>query len=419
MTYEDKIISRLVPVTMAVLALAVLWFYWPVLTKLFGDLAENEDYSFGLLLPLVSGYIIYLKLPQLRTYLWRPSWLGLGFIALGFALYIVGELGADLYVPRVSGLIVITGLLFLMGGWGLVRLLGFPLFLLLLMFPLPGLLTKQLTMPLQLISSRLATAMLQMVGIPAFCQGNVIDLGVRQMQMVEACSGLRYILALLALGVIFCYFFQRRLWKILLLFVVLIPSAIVANAFRVMAMGIIPALQVPGFWHAFSGWLIFVFCLGILSLINWICNKIQPLSALPPEQLAAPDPAPRARPGNNVLPGPRPGPGRPGRARCHPGGPGSGGGVGAEFRPLPHGTGALAGTGGLYRPGNGQGHQIRCPPERRIQPSRSTPDFLMDRLLRDPEKGRRVCALAQTLSYRGWLDPIKHRHHADQPEYAG
>ena len=180
-----------------------------------------------------------------------------------------------------------------MGGWRLVRLLLFPLFLLVLMFPLPGLLTKQLTMPLQLISSRLATAMLQMVGIPAFCQGNVIDLGVRQMQVVEACSGLRYILSLFALGVIFCYFFQRRLWKILLLLIVLIPSAIVANAFRVMGMGIFPALQQPGFWHAFSGWLIFVFCLGILSLINWILNKIQPLSPIPPDPFAPPAPAPR------------------------------------------------------------------------------------------------------------------------------
>jgi exosortase D (VPLPA-CTERM-specific) len=293
MANENMLSSRLIPATMAVLALAVLWFYWPVLTKLFGDLAENEDYSFGLLLPLVSGYIVYLKLPQIRSYLWRPSWLGLLCIAVGLALYLVGELGADLYVPRVSFVIVITGLLFLMGGWGLVRLLGFPLFLLILMFPLPGLLTKQLTLPLQLISSRLATAMLQLVGIPAFCQGNVIDLGVRQMQMVEACSGLRYILALLALGVVFGYFFQRRLWKILLLFLVLIPSAIVANAFRVMAMGIIPALQVPGFWHAFSGWLIFVFCLAILSLINWICNRIQPLPDLPPAPFTPPDPAPR------------------------------------------------------------------------------------------------------------------------------
>ena len=293
MADKDKVLNRLIPVTMAVLALAVLWFYWPVLAKLFVDLAENEDYSFGLLLPLVSGYIVYLKWPQIRSYLWRPSWLGLLCLAAGFALYIVGELGADLYIPRVSFVIVITGLLFLMGGWGLVRLLGFPLFLLILMFPLPGLLTKQLTMPLQLISSRLATTMLQMVGIPAFCQGNVIDLGVRQMQMVEACSGLRYILALFALGVIFCYFFQRRLWKILLLLMVLIPSAIVANALRVMAMGIVPALLLPGFWHAFSGWLIFVFCLGILSLINWILNKLQPLSPIPPDPFAPPIPAPK------------------------------------------------------------------------------------------------------------------------------
>ena len=170
-----------------------------------------------------------------------------------------------------------------MGGWRLVRLLLFPLFLLVVMVPLPEFATKQLTLPLQLISSRLATTMLQMVGIPAFCQGNVIDLGVRQMQVVEACSGLRYILALFALGVIFCYFFQRRLWKILLLLMVLIPSAIVANALRVMGMGIFPALQQPGFWHAFSGWLIFVFCLGILSLINWILNKIQPLAPIPPD----------------------------------------------------------------------------------------------------------------------------------------
>jgi exosortase D (VPLPA-CTERM-specific) len=291
MAYADKTCSRLIPITMAVLALAVVWFYWPVLTKLFGDLAENEDNSFGLLLPVVSGYIIYLKLPQLRTSLWRPSWLGLLFLVAGFGLYLVGELAADFYLPRLSLIMAITGLVFLMGGWGLVRLLLFPLFLLVLMLPLPEFANKQLTLPLQLVSSRLATTMLQIVGIPAFCQGNVIDLGVRQMQVVEACSGLRYILALFALGVIFCYFFQRRLWKILLLFVVLIPSAIVANAFRVMAMGIIPALQVPGFWHAFSGWLIFGFCLGILSLINWICNKIQPLTARPPDQLAPPNPA--------------------------------------------------------------------------------------------------------------------------------
>ena len=265
----------MIPVALTALVAAVIWFYLPILTKSIVDLASNEDYSFGLLLPLVSGYIVYLKRDQIRSQLWRPSYLGLILVVVGFGLYAMGELAADLYVPRVSFVVVLTGVLFLMGGWGLVRLLLFPLFLLVLMFPLPGLVIKQLTLPLQLISSRLATGMLQMVGIPAFCQGNVIDLGIRQMQVVEACSGLRYILTLFALGIIFCYFYQRRPWKIIILLAVVIPAAIVANAFRVMGMGIFPALQQEGFLHSFSGWLIFVFCLGILSVMNWMLNKIQ------------------------------------------------------------------------------------------------------------------------------------------------
>lgn len=275
MHQTNKGIGWLVPLTMVAVAIAVLWFYWPLLTKLIKHLAESDDYSYGLLLPCVSVYIVYRKLPHIRKFLWRPSSFGFLFLVFGFGLYILGELAADIYIPRFSFVVVLTGLLFLMGGWTLVQLLLFPLFLLILMIPLPGLVTKQLTLPLQLISSRLGTAFLQMVGIPAFRQGNVIDIGVRQMQIVEACSGLRYILALFALGVIFCYFYQRRPWKVIVLLTVLIPSAIVANAFRIMGMGIFPSLQVEGFWHAFSGWLIFIFCLGILGLVNWILNKIQ------------------------------------------------------------------------------------------------------------------------------------------------
>jgi len=290
MNQTDKKLEWLMPLTLATVALAVLWFYWPILENLFKQLAGSDDYSYGLLLPFVIGYIGYLKFPQIRKLLWHPSSLGFLFIILGFALYIFGELAADLYMPRFSFVVVISGLLFLAGGWILFRFLLFPLFLLVLMIPLPGLVMKQLTLPLQLVSSRLATTFLQIAGIPAFRQGNVIDLGVRQMQIVEACSGLRYILALFALGVIFCYFFQRRPWKIVVLLAVLIPSAIVANALRVTGMGIFPVLQVEGFWHAFSGWLIFIFCLGILGVINWLLNKIQsePPVEITPEVLSPP-----------------------------------------------------------------------------------------------------------------------------------
>ena len=258
-----------------ILTLSIILFYWPVLTRMINYLSTNDDYSYGLIIPLVSGYIVYQKWPQIKQMTWQPSWWGLLLIMGGLWLNIIGELAADLYVPRVSFVICLFGIAVLVGGWRLLRILIFPLFLLFLMIPLPDLITKALTLPLQLISSQLATGILQLIGIPVFRQGNIIDLGVRQMQIVDACSGLRYILALFALGVIFCYFYQRKPWKILILMIVLIPATILANAMRVAAMGLYPAL-LEGFWHAFSGWLIFIFCFGILAVVNYFLNRLSP-----------------------------------------------------------------------------------------------------------------------------------------------
>jgi exosortase D (VPLPA-CTERM-specific) len=275
------------PVTPLVLGglllLAVIWFFLPVLTSLFALLAESEDYSFGLLLPLVSAYIVYLKWPQIRNGLWRPSWLGLLIIAAGLILFAWGALTVSVFIPRLAFVMVMAGLLFLVGGWKFFRLLSFPVMLLLLMIPGPEGIMKQLTFPLQLISSNLAASLLQTVGIPVVRQGNVIDLGVRQLQVVQACSGLRYILSLLALGIIYCYFYQRSLWKAALLLLSLIPAAILANGIRVAAMGIFPALQ-EGFLHSFSGWLIFVFCFGLMGLLNWLLNYLQPQTAQAQEE---------------------------------------------------------------------------------------------------------------------------------------
>ncbi len=269
----------------SLLAIAVLWLYWPVLINLFTQLSTDEDFSYGLLLPLVSAYLVYLKWPELRCQSWRPSWLGLAVMALALGLYLGGKLAAEFYSTRVSFLIFMAGVLLLTGGWKILRLLAFPLFLLVLMLPLPSIVTSYVTLPLQLISSRLAAKFLRFLGYPLLLQGNVIDLGVRQLQVVAACSGLRYILSLLALGIIFCYFYQRSLWKAAILLVALVPSAILANALRVAGMGIYPALQ-EGFWHGFTGWLIFIFCFGFLALLNIGLNRLQPQAAPVPPSIA-------------------------------------------------------------------------------------------------------------------------------------
>ncbi len=252
-----------------ILIIGFLWIYFPILTNLFSELATNEDYSFGLLLPFVSGYIVYLKWPQLLAGPWRPSWLGLVFMALGLFLTLLGQLTVSVFIQRFSFLVALVGLIFVFGGWSRFKQLGFPLLLLVLMIPGPVTIMKQLTVPLQLTSSSLSASFLQMLGIPAVQQGNVIDLGLRQLQVVQACSGLRYILSLIALGIIYCYFYQRCLWKAALLIISLIPAAIGANALRLVAIGIFPALQ-EGFLHQFSGWLIFLLCFAFMGLLNWL-----------------------------------------------------------------------------------------------------------------------------------------------------
>ena len=260
---------------MALLVVGISLVYVPVLLNLISRLASDEDYSYGLLLPLVSAYVIYLKWPRIRHYQWEPSWWGAPLVILGFSLLFLAKLVADPYTPPLSFTVVVSGLLVLLGGWGIIGILWFPLLLLILMLPLPGIITNTLTFPLQLISSQLAASFLRALGIPLVLQGNVIDLGVRQLQVVSACSGLRYILALLALGIIFCYFYQRQFWKAVVLMIALVPAAILANSTRVAAMGLFPALQ-EGFWHSFSGWLIFLICFGFLGLINWLLDYLHP-----------------------------------------------------------------------------------------------------------------------------------------------
>lgn len=257
-----------------------LWLYGPVLMGLFTQLAADEDYSFGLLLPLVSAYLIYRKWPQIKSHAWRPSWLGLAVMVLGIGFYVAGRLGTGRFLARLSFVVFLAGLVSLLGGWGLLRLLSFPLLLLLLMLPPPLTLTSSLTLPLQLLSTKLAAGFLRLVGVPLLRQGNVIDLGDRQLQVVAACSGLRYILSLAALSCIYCYFFQRRPWKVAVLLGAAIPAAILANAFRVAGMGLFPVLQDPGFWHDFSGWVIFLGCFIFLALLDAGLNRLQPESPL-------------------------------------------------------------------------------------------------------------------------------------------
>lgn len=254
-----------------ILVLSVGFFYWPVLAKLIRKLASDDQYSFGLLLLACIPYIAFRQWPINAKLSGQTSWLGLIFLFFGFGLYLIGEVNTIVYLARISLVPLLAGMLVLSGGWRLLKLLSFPLLLLLIIIPLPDFLVNRLTLKLQLLSSLLAVKSLRLMGVVVNLHGNIIDLGHRQLQVVEACSGLGYLFSALALGCIFCYFYQRRPWKILLLLLSLVPFAITANALRLTLIALYPVFE-PGFWHQVIGLAIFLLCVVYLSFNNGLLD---------------------------------------------------------------------------------------------------------------------------------------------------
>ena len=246
--------------------------YWPLIQGLVQQWINNQDYSHGLVILPVTIYLIWQKRDELKSVGYAPDWRALLLLAVGSLVYILGELGAELFTTRLSMLILVVGFVWLLFGLKVVSILRFPLGFLFLMLPLPGFIYRNVTFPLQLISSRWSVELLQNLGIAAYREGNVIDLDFMVLQVVEACNGLRYILPLFSLGVLFSYFLQKTLWKRFVLVAATIPISVVANVFRIAGTGITAMYlgedAARGFFHDFSGWLVFVFCLGLFAVLN-------------------------------------------------------------------------------------------------------------------------------------------------------
>lgn len=238
----------------------------------------DENYGHGFFVPLISLYLIWQQRHRLREKRLQGSWWGVPVLLIGVGLYFIGELATLYVVVHLSLWVVLIGLtLAAIGGEGL-RIITFPLFYLLAMIPLPDFLYQGLSGWLQLVSSALGVGCLQVIGVTAFREGNVIDLGPIQLQVVEACSGLRYLFPLAALALICAYLFREKLWKRVLLFLSSFPIAIFLNGFRIGMTGLLVDLYgtqtAEGFFHSFSGWLLFVSSLLILFAEMWLLARI-------------------------------------------------------------------------------------------------------------------------------------------------
>lgn len=243
-----------------------------------GKWYRDENYGHGFFVPLISLYLIWLQ----RRPLWerglQGSWWGIPILLIGIGLYFIGELATLYVVVHFSLWVVLIGLTLAAIGWEGIKIIAFPLFYLLAMIPLPDFLYQGLSGWLQLISSALGVGCLQIIGVTAFRDGNVIDLGPIQLQVVEACSGLRYLFPLAALALICAYLFRERFWKRVVLFLSSFPIAIFLNGFRIGMTGLLVDLYgkqtAEGFFHSFSGWLLFVSSLLILFAEMWLLARL-------------------------------------------------------------------------------------------------------------------------------------------------
>jgi len=251
--------------------------FFPILRALVTQWMNDEDVSHGFFVPVVALFIAWQRRDRILALEYKPAWWGLGIMAWGGAQAYLGMLAAELFLQRTSFLITLVGLLLVLGGTALIRELLFPLLLLPFMIPIPTVIYNQLTFPLQLFASRVAETVLGWVGIPVLRDGNVLELASQKLSVAEACSGIRSLLSLTFLSLVYAYFFDGRVWMRWVLFFLTIPIAIIANAGRVTITGMLSEVNpelARGFFHSLEGWIIFMIALALLLVTHQIISRI-------------------------------------------------------------------------------------------------------------------------------------------------
>lgn len=251
---------------------------------------NREEYSHGWLIPVVTAYLIWQEKDKLSRIAPQGSWAGVGIAVFAMFLFLLGELSTLYVIEQYALVVLILGIVLAIEGKDRFKLIWVPLIMLFFMIPLPTFLYRSLSAELQLISSRLGVDMIQLCDISVNLQGNVIDLGTYQLQVVEACNGLRYLFPLMSLAFICAYFFKGPLWKRTVIFLSSIPITIFMNSFRIAMIGVLVEYwgidMANGFLHDFEGWAIFMLCLAVLLIEMWVLAKISPKQNTKPLQVS-------------------------------------------------------------------------------------------------------------------------------------
>lgn len=238
---------------------------------------DDPDMGHGYFVPIVAGWIVWQRRDELAALQLKPNWWGLLLVFYGNAQVIAATLGMEGFLERTGLVITLIGIVFTLGGTELLRRLFFPLALLFFMIPIPAVIYYRITFPLQFVASKLATDVLSLIGVPVLREGNILELPNQRLSVVEACSGIRSLLSLTFLSLVYGYFFEERKWVRAVLFVGAVPIAILANGGRVSVTGIMSQIRpelAEGFFHESTGWVIFMIAIVILVLFHRVLLRL-------------------------------------------------------------------------------------------------------------------------------------------------
>jgi exosortase len=262
----------------AVLATGLVALYWSVARDMALQWWHDPNYSHGFVVPVFSAYLIWQKRNRLRALPVTGSSTGLPVVVAGLGVLILGVIGAENFLMRSSLILLLAGLVLFHVGRAMFRELIFPLGFLIFMIPLPSILFNAIAFPLQTFAAANATWILDALGVPVFRDGNVIQLSHITLGVVEACSGIRSLISLLAVAVVWAHLALPGGWVRLLFVAAAVPITIVANAGRIVLTGLIGQRlgieYAQGFFHGFSGWIIFVVAFLCLFGIHGILVRL-------------------------------------------------------------------------------------------------------------------------------------------------
>ncbi len=258
----------------------LLWLSWEPLSRLPGQWRDNEAYSHGWIIIAVALLLVWQRIPDMQQLSAGGSWWAVPWAVAALALLLLAVRAEIFVFGQYGAFAALLALVMATAGWQGLRLLALPLALIFLAIPLPGFLELSLTADLKLLSSRLGAWGLQQLGIPVYADGNIIDLGHYQLHVVDACSGLNYLVPLLAIGLIMAAFLRVSWWQRALVVLATIPITIAMNVLRILMTGILVrhfgTSAADGFVHDFEGWLVFVACLLMLLPVMALVVRLGP-----------------------------------------------------------------------------------------------------------------------------------------------